>query len=249
MAPRKNPSNYGQDLAFIHDDGFGGFAHQASPEILALLAERGITDGRLVDLGCGSGIFARVAVDAGYDVLGIDQSQAMIELAQDRVPEARFRRQSFTRARLPKCRAVVAMGEVFNFLFDKTVGEKSLDVVFARVNDALEPGGLFVFDVAIPNRSKSAPKERFWDFPDWALLVRTEEDPRKKLLTRTMTQFRRVRTTFRRTEEVHQLRLYSRTRIGNSLRKLGFKVRTLQGYGKQPFVVGHTGFLARKPTS
>jgi ribosomal protein L11 methylase PrmA len=50
---------YQLDLAYIHDQGFGGFAKNASPGLLKLLRERGIHSGLVVDLGCGSGIWAR----------------------------------------------------------------------------------------------------------------------------------------------------------------------------------------------
>lgn len=46
---------------------------------------------RVVDLGCGSGgPTARQFVDAGLSVVGIDESERMVELARHRVPEAQF---------------------------------------------------------------------------------------------------------------------------------------------------------------
>lgn len=51
---------------------------------------RPVSGTRLLDLGCGAGGFCRLAVDAGASVMGVDASGAMIEIAQERVPEARF---------------------------------------------------------------------------------------------------------------------------------------------------------------
>lgn len=45
---------------------------------------------RIVDLGCGTGTLARLLIDAGYDVTGLDVSPAMLERARAKVPEARF---------------------------------------------------------------------------------------------------------------------------------------------------------------
>lgn len=45
---------------------------------------------RVADLGCGTGTLARVLVDAGYAVDGLDFSPEMIVRAQVKVPEARF---------------------------------------------------------------------------------------------------------------------------------------------------------------
>jgi SAM-dependent methyltransferase len=52
----------------------------------------GISGGqRVLDVGCGSGVFLRAAADLGADVYGIDASEALLELARQRVPEADLR--------------------------------------------------------------------------------------------------------------------------------------------------------------
>jgi hypothetical protein len=43
---------YRDDLAYIHDAGFGGFARQAGQVLVDALARRGITEGLVIDLGC-----------------------------------------------------------------------------------------------------------------------------------------------------------------------------------------------------
>jgi SAM-dependent methyltransferase len=80
------PSRYAPDLAAIHDAGFGGFARDAAPGLLRRLRRAGIRDGLVVDIGCGSGIWARALTDAGYDVLGVDVSEAMLQIARRRAP-------------------------------------------------------------------------------------------------------------------------------------------------------------------
>lgn len=83
---------YRDDLAYIHDVGFGNLARHAAPVLLDGLRQRGVDRGLVIDLGCGSGILAQALVAAGYDILGIDISAAMIALAQQRVPNGQFRR-------------------------------------------------------------------------------------------------------------------------------------------------------------
>src|SRR5512138_3479628 len=97
---------YQDDLAFIHDVGYGEFARAAAPGLLNIFAGCGIRDGLVVDLGCGSGLWAEQLIKRGFDVLGIDISEAMIRLARQRAPQARFRVASLFQADLPACRAV-----------------------------------------------------------------------------------------------------------------------------------------------
>jgi SAM-dependent methyltransferase len=52
----------------------------------------GIEEGwSVLDIGCGSGVFLRLAADRGAHVSGLDASEALIEVARERVPEADLR--------------------------------------------------------------------------------------------------------------------------------------------------------------
>jgi SAM-dependent methyltransferase len=239
---------YGEDLAYIHDVGFGHFAKNAAPAVLGMLRQRGIIEGLVVDLGCGSGILARKLCDAGYDLLGVDQSAAMIAIARKQVPEGEFRQASLLGAKFPPCAAVTAIGECFNYLFDRRNTRCRLLGLFRRIHKALLPGGLFVFDVAGPGRIPGTGTQKTYrEGNDWAVLVQTQEHRQRMLLTRRITSFRKVGTLYRRDEEVHRLRLYTRSEIAPQLRSCGFRVRGLHGYGPLRFPPGLFGFSARKP--
>ena len=52
----------------------------------------GISAGqRVLEVGCGTGVFLRRAADVGADVHGVDSSEALLEVARERVPEADLR--------------------------------------------------------------------------------------------------------------------------------------------------------------
>ena len=237
---------YKNDLAYIHDTAFGDFARNAAPGLIEILRQAGTTTGLVVDLGCGSGIWTRELVDAGYDVLGIDISAAMIEIARRRVPQAEFQTASLLKVTLPHCDAVTSLGECFNYLFDKNNSISEMRRLFRRIYAALKPGGLLIFDIAEPGRGKG-PRQKHRQGPDWAVLVEVDEDSRSNRLTRRITSFRRVGARYRRDEEVHRLRLYTRSEIAKELRNAGFRVRTVRAYGEQPMIEGCVGFVARKP--
>ena len=153
---------YQEDLAYIHDVGHADFALRSAPGILGILKEYGIPDGLVVDLGSGSGLWAGELLRAGYRVLGIDISEAMVEIARRRAPGAEFRVGSLFEAEVPPCDAVTAVSEVLNYLFDLENGERGLERLFGRVHESLRPGGVFVFDVLGPGQVPPGTTSRGW---------------------------------------------------------------------------------------
>jgi SAM-dependent methyltransferase len=238
---------YKRDLAYIHDDGFTDFIKDAAPGLLQILRHSGKTKGLVVDLGCGSGIWARQLTLAKYKVLGVDISDAMIRLARKRAPKATFVTGSFLTMKLPPCVAVTALGEVVNYLFDPRNTQTEIGNFFRRVYETLRPGGVFVFDVAGPGRGgPEGVRRSFSTGRDWAILFRAEEDRKRGLLIRHMVTFRKVGKHYQRGEETHRLRLYSRPEVEKLLLGAGFQVRAVRGYGQTPFGPGVVGFVTRK---
>ena len=237
---------YREDLAYIHDVGHADFALEVAPGILEILRQSRILEGLVVDLGCGSGLWARELVDAGYRVLGIDISAAMVEISRRRAPEAEFRVGSFFDADIPPCAAVTAISEVLNYLFDEEAG--GLRPLFRHVYEALVPGGVFVFDVLGPGQvPPGAPARSFREGEDWAVISEREEDAERGAMTRRIVSFRKVGEHYRRDEEIHRVRLYKPVEISGLLQGVGFGVRTMRSYGSYPLAEGHAAFVARKP--
>src|SRR5436190_22282849 len=84
------PMYYGADQAAIHHERFGSLARAAPVLVHQRLRAEGLTDGLVVDLGSGSGIFARAMTDAGFDVIGVDISPDMVAIAREYAPAATF---------------------------------------------------------------------------------------------------------------------------------------------------------------
>ncbi len=241
-------SAYRGDLAYIHDAGFGNFARTAAPWLLKVLGRMPTQRGLVIDLGCGSGIWAEALVAARYEVLGFDVSEAMLTIARQRVPSGEFRGESFLSAELLPCVAVTALGEVFNYQFDARNTRQRLQALFRRIYAALCAGGQLIFDVAEPGRvPKPGHTRKYTEGTDWACLYAATEDRRRMILSREITTFRKVGELYHRDHEVHRLRLFDRAELLSQLREIGFRVRLLRGYGEFRFPSGWVGFLACKP--
>jgi len=256
---------YATDLAYIHDAGFGDFAERAAPEVLRILRRHGVRPaaagpgsarpatgtrraGRVVDVGCGSGILARRLVEARYTVVGFDLSPAMVRLARKKVPEATFHVMPLTEARLPRCGAVVAIGEVVSYVPASTRRPglpPAIRTFFARVHEALAPGGVFLFDF-IESGARRTYHAKSHSGDGWVIAVHAELDAAGQLLTRRIVSIRKVGRQYRRTQEIHRQHVYSRRAVASALADAGFAARMSRSYGRYRLLAGDVAVIATK---
>jgi SAM-dependent methyltransferase len=243
-------TGYEHDLAYVHDAGFGELARGAAAVVVEELRQAGRKDGLVVDLGCGSGILAAAVFDRGYDAHGIDLSPDLLQIARERAPGASFEQGSLWDAEVPSCVAVTAVGEALNYAFDERAGHDAVAALFRRVHAALDPGGVFVFDVSGPGRERGPGPRRTWtDGGDWLVCAENEADDAAGVLTRRIITMRRTGEQWRRSDETHRLLLYDPEWIRDELLAAGFDVRSSQGYGATPLPQGHVAFAARTPSA
>src|SRR5262249_41820183 len=101
---------YQNDLAHIQATVFGEFAARAATAILPRLRDAPVPVRTVVDIGCGAGVSTRALTDAGFDVLAIEPSPALLEIARTCAPAARFRHASAYEIEMPRCEAILAIG-------------------------------------------------------------------------------------------------------------------------------------------
>jgi SAM-dependent methyltransferase len=237
---------YQQDLAHVHHAGFGEFARATAPGVLALLHRHRLHGGRVVDLGCGAGILARQLARAGYDVLGIDLSGAMIRIARETAPLARFRRGSLYTTPLPRCMAVTALGEALTY---PPSSPARLRRLFRGVFAALEPGGIFLFDLIVAGTAPVLAYRTWHEGEDWLVLVHVDEDRARETLQRDITVLRRENGAWRRSGERHRVRLYRTGDVTDWLEHAGFSVTTSRRLGRHVLAPRRLVFVARKPVA
>jgi SAM-dependent methyltransferase len=235
---------YGEDLAYVHDAGHGDAARAAAPELLRRLREAGFAGGTVVDLGCGSGIWAADLLAAGYDVVGVDQSAELLAIARRRAPAAELVRASLWEVDLPPCVAVTAISEVLSYAFDPRAERPA--PLFERVHAALARGGLLLFDVLGPGVVGTQPRRLWRDGDDWVVLSEATEDAGARLLTRRIVVFRRDGAAWRRNDEVHVQHLHDPDALLAAVRAAGFDAQRLDSWGAAALRPGAYAVAARR---
>ena len=227
------PSLYQSDLAYVHATAFEDFARGAADEIIRRLRAAEIPVRTVLDVGCGAGPLTKALVEAGFDVTGVDTSAELLDLARANVPKARFIHASAYDVEIRGYDAVVAVGEPLTYHVNAAAADELIRNFLQRVAEALPAGGLLIFDVIGAGEPSLAA--RTWrSGDDWAVLVETTENQTERNLVRNIEVFRQVGQVYRRSHEVHRVRLFDVPELCTLLSSLGFATETAQSYGAQP---------------
>ncbi len=135
---------------FMDNVPYGEWSHY----LIGLLKEYGIDGGLVCELGCGTGSITRRLRDAGYDMIGIDLSEDMLDIAReyefaaaekgDEAPDILYLNQDMREFELyGTVAAIVSLCDSMNYITQ----EEELQKVFRLVNNYLDPGGIFIFDM------------------------------------------------------------------------------------------------------
>lgn len=113
-----------------------------------LLKEYGVEDGLVVDLGCGTGSLTELLAQRGYDMIGVDLSMDMLQIAMEKKEESGldilYLLQDMCELELfGTVKAAVSVCDSMNYITD----EEDLLEVFRLVNNYLDPGAVFIFDM------------------------------------------------------------------------------------------------------
>lgn len=109
----------------------------------ALISERNL----VLDLGCGTGTITELLYEKGYDMIGVDSSEEMLQIALDKKFETRsdilYLCQDMRELDLySTVGTVVSVCDSLNYL----LMDEDVLQTFHLVNNYLFPGGIFIFD-------------------------------------------------------------------------------------------------------
>jgi SAM-dependent methyltransferase len=243
VAAMSSHSYYGGDLAWVHHVGYSQHAEQTGPGVVALLREGGLGPGASVlDVGCGSGLLARQLRAAGFVVRGVDASPAMIELARDYEPDAKFDVVSLPtglepgdNGALPESDAVVSTGHVLNYLDTRAQIAQAL----SELARAVRPGGLLAIDLMTEafcdRRDLGQIHAKVQE--DWVIVTRFSR-PEPYRFDRAITVFRRDGVIWRRSDEYHRNVSFDIDEALRVLRDSGLDAHLRASFGAEKLPVG-----------
>lgn len=195
--------------------------------LMELLKEYHIEEGVVCELGCGTGKMTRLLADAGYDMIGVDMSEDMLAIASMENPQQiLYLCQDMRELELyGTVAAVVSVCDSMNYLLE----EEDLLEVFQRVNEYLEPGGVFLFDLNTIYKYETLLGETTIceNRPEGSFIWENYYDEEEQINEYDLTLFiQEKENLYRKFEETHYQRGYSLEKIRTLLEEAGMEFVT-----------------------
>ena len=241
-----------KDLAFSYDRLTNDVDYQKVVEFyMQILAKEDLKPRTAVDLACGTGSVALLLAQKGMAVTAVDMSEDMLCVASQKTSEMenppRFVCQKLQELKLPRAvdLAVCALDSL-----DYVTDPKDCEKAISRIYKALNPGGIFIFDVNTPEKLRAMDGQVFLDEDDDVYCVwRGEFDKDTNICSYGMDLFQRQGKVWHRSFEEHREYAYSQAQLESYLKAAGFT--QIEVYADREFVAPREGeqriyFKARK---
>ena len=177
------------EFAYFYDEFNGEADYEALyAQVKARLDAHGISSGILADLGCGTGELTLMLAQAGYDMIGIDQSEEMLCVVRDKAEQLGLSggllllQQDLCALDLyGTIRGAVSTFDTLNHIPD-------LDKAIANAAFCMEKGGVFLFDMNTPYKHQAVLGENVFTFEeeDARCVWRNHYDPDARRVTITV---------------------------------------------------------------
>ncbi|MHB1354641.1 MAG: class I SAM-dependent DNA methyltransferase [Anaerolineae bacterium] len=215
------------DYARLYDrSGQLGFSLRMIHYLEELLAIYPVKGQSMLDLACGTGTVAIALAAKGWQVQGVDGSAEMLHQAEEKTPpdvNIRWSQQdmrSFTSAE--PVSLVTCLYDSLNYLLTND----DLLSAFRHVHTALQPGGLFVFDM-----NTAWTLAVHWDdvtyvtdTEDLTTIMQSTYDDHRQRATVTLICFERQGDHFTKVRERHVEQAFPLEQVATHLANAGFKM-------------------------
>ena len=189
-----------------------------------IMEEEGVHPRSAVDLACGTGSVTQLLARQGIPTIGVDLSEDMLTQAQLKTADMdnppRYICQSLDKLKLYKAvdLAVCALDSL-DYITDPRQCRQAIHRIFR----ALNPGGLFIFDVNTPEKLRAMDGQVFLDEDDDVYCVwRGQFDEETNICSYGMDLFQREGKRWVRSFEEHREYAYSAPQLTGWLREAGF---------------------------
>jgi len=191
---------------------------------------------RVIDCGCGTGTIMLRLLKDGMDVTGVDISQSMLLIAQEKLRRAGYRKAPLVCEDMRQLQlhrpadALIASCDSVNYL----TSDKDAASFFNAAFHALKPGGLLLFDISsVYKMTHILDGHTFGeDEEGCAFLCHSSFDKKRQRLQMDLSLFARESNGFySRKEETHVLRAYETGFLCELLKSCGFhSVKTYDAF-------------------
>lgn len=189
-----------------------------------ILEKEGLHPRTAVDLACGTGSVSALLCRCGMRVTGVDMSEEMLTEAAQKTSDLpnppMLICQPLQELSLPRGvdLAVCALDSI-DYITDPADCAQAI----RRVYRALNPGGIFIFDVNTPEKLRAMDEQIFLDEDEDVYCVwRGEFDEDTNICTYAMDLFQRRGDVWERSFEEHQEYAYSAQQLVSYLKQAGF---------------------------
>lgn len=193
--------------------------------IVRLLEARGIKDGVLLEYACGTGNLTVPLLRAGYEVLALDVSEAMLDVARKKLSACALQPQliceDMAAFRLNKqARAAVCACDGVNYLLT----DRELEDFFANAYENIAGCGVFLFDISSAYKLEEKLGDQFFydDGDGQTVFWQNSFDKKNKRIDMDITLFMAGGDVYHRCDERHMQRAWEEEEITNALTKAGF---------------------------
>lgn len=207
--------------------------------LTGLLQDFGVSDGLLLDLGCGTGSLTELLAKRGYDMIGVDYSEEMLELAMEKKAESGsdilYLCQDMREFELyGTVRAVVSVCDCMNYITEP----EDLVTVFKLVNNYLDPGGVFLFDLNTEYKYETVMGDCTIaeDREDSSFIWDNQYDEESRINIYDLSIFvKEEGDLYRKYQETHYQRAYSVGEIRAAIEAAGMEFVTVyDAFTKEP---------------
>ena len=211
------------EFAQVYDRFMDNVPYEAWCEgISKILTEHGISEGLVLDLGCGTGTMTRLLRQKGYDMIGVDASAEMLEIARNHPDEGiLYLQQDMREFELyGTVAAVVCVCDSLNYLLE----EEDLAEVFSLVHNYLDQNGVFIFDMNTIHKYRDLIGDATIceNREEGSFIWENEFDEETGINVYDLTLFLpREDGLYERDEEIHYQKAYDPEKVRELLEKAG----------------------------